>query len=174
MTTKEIKALESYFITENEHWNDNMFEMFCDALEQNLFVDLEQPLKLFSVAIEIFTKNSENPINAVELFNKELDKSTIDDNLKIFVYQWIHKYLRYSEFDVDLTKIHDLLDSQLAALKEKIKPNKPQVKTIRESLKEMMEEEIIETARHFEETRTSTTFAFYANEDFKQVIFNFE
>jgi len=142
MTAKEIKALESYFITDNDHWNDHLFEMFCDAIEQGQFEDLGQPLKLFSSAIKIFTTNSENPIKAIELFSKELDKNKFDDNQKVFIYEWTQKYLRHSEFDEDLGRIEDLLDSQLAALKGKIEPNKPKVQNIRESLKEMIREEI--------------------------------
>ena len=30
MKTKEIESLESYFKTENEHWNGYAFEMLCE------------------------------------------------------------------------------------------------------------------------------------------------
>jgi len=93
--------------------------------------------------IEIFTTHSEDPINGIELFNSELDKSKINDNQKVFICEWIQKYLRCSEFEeIYLGRIEDLLDSQLTALKVKIKPNKPKAQNIRETLKEMMEEEI--------------------------------
>jgi len=28
MTAKEIKALESYFITDNDHWNDHLSKVY--------------------------------------------------------------------------------------------------------------------------------------------------
>ena len=37
MNTKEIKALESYFKTENEHWNGYTFNILNEVLKQGNF-----------------------------------------------------------------------------------------------------------------------------------------
>lgn len=44
MNTKEAQALESYFKTENEHWNGYTREILCEVLQQANFENPETPL----------------------------------------------------------------------------------------------------------------------------------
>ena len=153
MNTKEVQALESYFKTENEHWNGYVFEMLCEVLQKGNFEKPETPLKLFSQSIDIFTEHFETPLKAVQLFEAETDKHKIETAQKLFVFEWVLKYVKYSEFEnADTDEIKDLLKSQTERLKvevnKKPKYNKPLVGSIRDTLKEMMQNEI----KHLPET----------------------
>jgi len=111
MKEKQIKSLESYYKTENEHWNEHTFEILCETLQRGQFEDPEQPLHLFSKAIELFTAHHQQPLKAVQLFTKEVDNTKLKDHQKIFVYERVCKYLEDSEFDFDHTPILELLNS---------------------------------------------------------------
>ena len=118
MNTKEVQALESYFKTENEHWNGYAFEMICEVLQKGNFENPETPLKLFSQSIDIFTEHFETALKAVQLFEAETDKQKIDTVQKLFVFEWVLKYVKYSEFEkADTDEIKDLLKSQTERLK---------------------------------------------------------
>ena len=147
MNTKEVQALESYFKTENEHWNGYAFEMICEVLQKGNFENPETPLKLFSQSIDIFTEHFETPLKAVQLFEAETDKQKIDTVQKLFVFEWVLKYVKYSEFEkADTDEIKDLLKSQTERLKVEVNKqpeyNKPLVGSIRDTLKELMQKEL--------------------------------
>ena len=147
MNTKEAQALESYFKTENEHWNGYAFEMICEVLQKGNFENPETPLKLFSQSIDIFTEHFETPLKAVQIFEAETDKQKLDTNQKLFVSEWVLKYVKYSEFEnADTHEIKDLLKSQTERLKAEINKlpeyNKPLTGNIRETLKELMQKEL--------------------------------
>lgn len=147
MNTKEVQALESYFKTENKHWNGYAFEMICEVLQKGNFENPETPLKLFSQSIDIFTEHFETPLKAVQLFEAETDKQKIDTVQKLFVFEWVFKYVKYSEFEkADTDEIKDLLKSQTERLKVEINKqpeyNKPLVGSIRDTLKELMQKEL--------------------------------
>ena len=143
MKVKEIEALESYFKTENEHWNSYAFEMLCEVLKQGNFENSETPLQLFNQSVNIFTEQSETPLKAiqeVEVKTKELNTAQ-----KLFVYEWIFKYLKRTEYEeIDLTEIMDLLKSRIERLKNvnQIENQKPITGSIRDNLKELMQKEI--------------------------------
>lgn len=141
MKIKKIDALESYIKTENKHWNEFVFEMLCEVLQQGRFENPETPLQLFSNAIEIFTKHHEHPLKAVQLFNVKVNKLQLNSIQKIFIYEWVCEYLTQFEFDCDLTPISDLLKSQREKLKGENESQTPQIKNIRETLKEMVQKE---------------------------------
>ena len=144
MKVKEIEALESYFKTENEHWNGYAFEMLCEVLQQGQFENPETPLQLFSKAVDIFTEHHETPLKAIQVLDNEADK--LNPAQKLFVYEWVLKYLKNSEFDkADTTEIKKLLKSQTERLKNekpKVEYNKPLTGNIRDTLKEMMKKEL--------------------------------
>jgi len=145
MNTKEIQTLESYFKTENEHWNSYAFEMLCEVLQKGEFDNPETPLELFSRATNNLSKECETPLKAVETFG--IITENLNSTQKLFVYQWVLKYLKNSEFDnADTSEIEDLLKSQINRLKKEIKklPEniKPLVSNIRNTLKELMLKEI--------------------------------
>lgn len=146
MKTMEIEALESYFKTENEHWNGYAFEMLCEVLQQGNFENPETPLQLFDKAINIFTEQYETPLKAVQEFAAETDKQKLTPAQKLFVYEWVYKYLRQTEFEeLDLSEVRNLLKSQNEKLKNykpKVEYNKPLTGNIRDTLKEMMQKEI--------------------------------
>lgn len=149
MNTKEAQALEGYFKTENEHWNAYAFEMICEVLQKGNFENPEIPLKLFSQSIDIFTEHFETPLKAIQIFETETDKQKIDTAQKLFVFEWVLKYVKYSEFEkADTDEIKDLLKSQTERLKVEVnkKPeyNKPLVGSIRDTLKELMQKELKE------------------------------
>jgi hypothetical protein len=146
MKAKEIEALESYFKTENEYWNGYTREILCEVLQQGNFENPEIPLKLFSNSIDIFTEHHETPLKAVQEFAAETDIQKLTPTQKLFVYEWVYKYVRVSDFgELDLTEIKYLLKSQTERLKNdkpKVEYNKPLTGNIRETLKELMQKEI--------------------------------
>lgn len=146
MKAKEIEALESYFKTENKHWNGYAFEILCEVLQQGNFENPETPLQLFSNAIDIFSEHHKTPLKAVQLFGNEADKQNLNPAQRLFVYEWVYKYVKYSEFEkADTTEIKELLKSQTEKLKNdkpKVEYNKPLTGNIRDTLKEMMQKEI--------------------------------
>lgn len=147
MTQKETQALESYFKTENEHWNGYAFEMICEVLQKGNFKTPETPIKLFSQSIDIFTEHFETPLKAVQLFEAETDKQKIDTTQKLFVFESVFKYVRFSEFEnIDTSEIKDLLKSNIERLKVEVNKqpeyNKPLIGNIRDTLKELMQKEL--------------------------------
>ena len=146
MKAKEIEALESYFKTENEYWNGYTREILCEVLQQGNFENPETPLQLFSNSIDIFTEQHETPLKAVQEFAAETDKQKLTPTQKLFVYEWVYKYVKYSEFEnIDTTEIKEILKSQTERLKNdkpKVSYNKPLTGNIRDTLKEMMQKEI--------------------------------
>lgn len=143
MKTKEI---ESYFKTENEHWNGYAFEMLCEVLKQGNFENPETPLQLFDKAVNIFNEQHKTPLKAVQEFATETYKYKLTSAQRLFVYEWVYKYLRNTEFEeIDLTEIFDLIRSQTERMKNEksqIEYNKPLTGNIRDSLKELMQKEV--------------------------------
>jgi hypothetical protein len=142
MKAKQMKALESYFKTKNDHWNGFTLEMLCEILKQGEFENPEVPLELFSNAIDLFDKKHETPLQAVQQFARELDKKKLSASQKLFLYHWVWKYLDETEFEnLDLTTVKDLLEIQEEKLKAEIKFDRPQEKNIREMLKDIVKNE---------------------------------
>lgn len=146
MKAKEIEALESYFKTENKYWNGYAFEMLCEVLQQGNFENPQTPLQLFDKAVNIFTQQHETPLKTVQEFATETDKYKLTPAQKLFVYEWVYKYVRNSDFEnIDTTEIEKILKSQTERLKNdkpKVEYNKPLTGNIRDTLKEMMQKEI--------------------------------
>lgn len=146
MKAKEIEVLESYFKTENEYWNEYTREILCEVLKQGNFETPETPLQLFSNSIDIFTEHYKTPLKAVQEFAAETEKQKLTPAQQLFVYEWVYRYVKNSEFDnLDTTEINELLKSKIERLKNdksKIENNKPLTGNIRDTLKEMMQKEI--------------------------------
>jgi hypothetical protein len=147
MNTKEVQALESYFKTENEHWNGYAFKMLCQVIQKGNFANPETPLQLFSKAVDVFTEHFETPLKAVQMFEAETDKHKLDTNQKLFVFEWVLKYVKNSEFEnADTDEIKDLLEIQTKRLKAEINKlpeyNKPLTVNIRDTLKDLMQKEL--------------------------------
>jgi hypothetical protein len=145
MKTKEIENLESYFKTSNEHWNGHTFKMFCEVLKQDNFETPETPLHLFGKAINIFTEQYKTPLRAVQEFADETDKQKLTPAQKLFVYEWVYKYVKITEYDeIDLKEVQNLLKIQIEALytQKNLDSNKPLTGNIRSALKALMQKEL--------------------------------
>jgi len=147
MKAKEIEALESYFKTENEHWNGYAFEMLCEVLQQGNFSDPETPLQMLSKAVDIFTEHFETPLKAVQLFETETNKLNLEAPQKLFVFEWILKYVKYSEFEkADTDEIKSLIEITTKRLTNEVNKqpeyNKPLTGNIRDTLKDLMQKEL--------------------------------
>jgi len=146
MKAKEIESLESYFKTENEHWNGYAFEMLCEVLQQGNFENPETPLQLFDKAVNILTEQHETPLKAVQEFATLTDKANPNTAQRLFIYEWVCKYLKNTEYEeIDTTEIKNLLKSyieKLKAEKPKVEYNKPLTGNIRETLKELIQKEL--------------------------------
>ncbi len=145
MKAKEIESLESYFKTENEHWNGYAIEMLCEVLQQGQFEKPETPLQLFSKAIDIFIEQHKTPLKAVQDFGNDVEKENLNPAQKLFIYEWVHKYVNNSIFDkADTKALLGLLKSQIKRLKAEPKKdcNKPLTGNIRDTLKDMMQKEL--------------------------------
>ena len=117
METKEIEKIENYFKTENEYWNKYTREILCEVLQKGNFENPETPLQLFSNSIGIFTEHHETPLKAVQEFAAETDKEKLTPAQKLFVYEWVYKYVRSSDFgEIDLCEVEGLLKSQTERL----------------------------------------------------------
>lgn len=156
MQTKEIEALESYFKTENEHWNGYTFKMLCEVLQKGEFDNPETPLELLSIASNNLPKESENPLKAIQTFELTVNKYKLNPTQKLFVYEWVLKYLKQSEFDNgDTSEIEDLLKGRLIRLKSEVEKlpenNKPLVRNMRGTLKEFVQKELEQIPETFKD-----------------------
>ena len=147
MNTKEVQTLENYFNTENEHWNDFAFKILCEVIQKDNFTNPETPLQTFRKAVEIFTEHLETPLKAVQIFEIETNKRKLDTNQKLFLFEWVLKYVKYTEFKkAGKYDITNLLKSQIERLKAELNKlpeyNKPLVGNIRDTLKDLIQEEL--------------------------------
>ena len=120
--------------------------MLCEVLKQGNFENPETPLQLFNKAVNIFTEQHETPLKAVQEFAALTDKASLNTAQKLFVYEWVYKYVRVSDFgELDLTEVKDLLKSQTERLKNdkpQVEYNKPLTGNIRDTLKDLMQKEL--------------------------------
>lgn len=144
MNTNDLQALEGYFKTENEHWNRYAFEMLCEVLKQGNFENPETPLQLFSIAVDNLPGMYETPLQAVQSFETETDLQELEPGQRLFVLQWVLKYFKNSEFDQNTDEIQDFLQIKINNLDNEInQPEyKPLTRTIRETLKDLMQKEL--------------------------------
>jgi len=146
MKIKEIERLESHFKSGNEHQNRYVLEMLCDVIQQGNFEILEIPLLLFNKAVNIFTVHHKTPLRAIQDFEDECDNQKLIQDQKLFVFEWVCKFLRNTDFKgIDLTKVMTLLKSKTEGLKNekpKIEHNKPITGSIRDNLKVFLQKEL--------------------------------
>lgn len=143
MNSKKIESLESYFKTENDHWNKYAFEMVCMVLKDGTFPDPETPIQLLDYAEGVFIELHESPIKAVQEFSDRLGKSNLTPEQHLFVLTWVIAYLKNTEFEnIDLSPIVELLSIKGKALASQLKPDKPQSGNIRETLKGTIQKEL--------------------------------
>jgi hypothetical protein len=149
MKTKEIETLESYFKTENEHWNNYALKTIKKALENELFSDFITLMKFYENGISIASDtHREKPFEGLQLIIAEYDKNALSTKQKVYLLESIFDYLNNTEFDDWYSnEIQDLIKSQIVVFNNEIKNkqpeyNKPLTGNIRDTLKEMMQKEI--------------------------------
>ncbi len=143
MKTKDSEALESYFKTENEHWNGYAFKILCEVLQQGQFENPEIPLQLFDFANGSLCEFHKTPMKAVQVFEAEISKFKLNPSQTLFIYECVCKFLENTDFgEQDLTPVYKLMQSQLKKLKTEAGALIPLTKNIRETLKELMQKEL--------------------------------
>ncbi|MEQ3655899.1 MAG: hypothetical protein ABNH00_08550 [Dokdonia sp.] len=149
MNTKEVQALESYFKTENEHWNGYALKTIRKALEKQLFSDFNKLMELYKLSINIASKtHREKPFQGLQLIISEYDKNKLTTEQKIYLLEGVFEYLDCTDFDGWYSsEIQDLIKSQITVYNNELKNilpeyNKPLTGNIRDTLKELMQKEL--------------------------------
>lgn len=149
MNTKEIQALESYFKTENEHWNGYALKTIRKAMEKQLFSDFNKLMQLYELSINIASESHrEKPFEGLQLIISEYDKNELSTEQKVYLLEGVFEYLDWTEFEGWYSnEIQDLMKSQIAVYNNELKNkepeyNKPLTGNIRDTLKELMQKEL--------------------------------
>ena len=149
MNTKEVQALESYFKTENEHWNGYALKTIRKALEKQLFTDFNKLMQLYEFSINIASESHrEKPFEGLQLIISEYDKNKLTTEQKVYLLEGVFEYLDHTDFDDWYSsEIQDLMKSQIAVYNNELKNklpeyNKPLTGNIRDTLKDLMQKEL--------------------------------
>lgn len=149
MEITKIESLESYFKTENEHWNEYAFKTIRKALESVMFSDFIPLMNLYEGSITIASEtHREKPFEGLQLIIADCDKNEFNIKQKIFLLERVFEYLDKTEFDGWYSsEIQNLIKSQNEVYNKELKTtlpeyNKPLVGNIRDTLKDMMQKEI--------------------------------
>lgn len=149
MKTKEVQALDSYFKTENEHWNDYALKTIRKALEKQLFSDVNKLMQLYELSINIASETHRGkPFEGLQLIISEYDKNELTTEQKVYLMEGVFEYLDCTEFDDWYSKeIQDLMKSQIVVYENELQNilsehNKPLTGNIRDTLKDLMQKEL--------------------------------
>ena len=149
MITKEVQTLESYFKTENEHWNGYALKTIRKALEKQLFSDFNKLMQLYELSINIASESHrEKPFEGLQLIISEYDKDELTTEQKVYLLEGIFDYLDHTDFDGWYSnEIQDLMKSQIAVYNNELKNklpeyNKPLTGNIRDTIKDLMQKEL--------------------------------
>jgi predicted ATPase len=149
MNTKEIESIESYFKTENEHWNGYALKTIRKALEKQLFSDFNELMRLYELSINIASDtHKEKPFEGLQLIVSEYDKKELTTEQKVHLLEGAFEYLNCTDFDGWYSnEIQDLMKSQIAVYNNELKNQvpeygKPLTGSIRDTLKQMMQTEL--------------------------------
>lgn len=149
MKTKEIQALETYFKTDNEHWNDYALKTIRKALEKQLFSDFNKLMQLYEKSINIASESHrEKPFEGLQLIISEYDKNELTTEQKVYLLEGVCEYLDRTDFDGWYSnEIQDFMNSQITVYNTEIKNkvpeyDKPLTGNIRDTLKDLMQKEL--------------------------------
>lgn len=149
MNTKEVQALESYFKTENEHWNGYALKTIRKALEKQLFSDFNKLMQLYELSINIASESHrEKPFEGLQLIISEYDKNELTTEQKVYLLEGVFEYLDCTEFDGWYSnEIQDLMKSQISVYNNELKNKLPEYNktltgNIRDTLKDLMQKEL--------------------------------
>lgn len=149
MNTKEVQAIESYFKTENEHWNGYALKTIRKALEKQLFSDFNKLMQLYEMSIDIASESHrEKPFEGLQMIISEYNKNELTTEQKVYLLEGVFEYLDCTEFDGwHSHEIQDFMKSQIAVYNNELKNklpeyNKPLTGNIRDTLKDLMQKEL--------------------------------
>jgi hypothetical protein len=149
MNTNEIESIESYFKTENEHWNEYALKTIRKALEKQLFSDFNKLMQLYELSINIASESHrEKPFEGLQMIISEYDKNELTTEQKVCLMEGVFEYLDRTDFDGWYSnEIQDLMKSQITVYNNELKNkqpeyNKPLIGSIRDTLKELMQKEL--------------------------------
>lgn len=149
MNTKEVQSLESYFKTENDHWNSYALKIIREALEKQLFSDFSTLMQLYELSMSIAVEtHREKPFEGLQLIISEYDKNELTTEQKVYLLEGVFEYLDCTEFDGWYSsEIQDLMKSQITVYRNELKSklpeyNKPLTRSIRDTLKDLMQKEL--------------------------------
>ena len=149
MNKKEVQALESYFKTENEHWNGYALKTIRKALEKQLFSDFNKLMQLYELSINIASdSHREKPFEGLQMIISEYDKNELTTEQKVYLLDGVFEYLDCTEFyGWYSNEIQDLIKSQISVYNNELKNklpeyNKPITGNIRDTLKGLMQKEL--------------------------------
>lgn len=146
---KDLSTLESYFKTENEHWNEYALKTIRKAIENELFSDLKDFMQLYEQSIDIASESHrEQPYEGLKLIVSKCEAVEYSTQQIIFLLERVHDYLDFTEFEGWYSnEIQDLMKSQITVYNNELKNkvpeyNKPLTGNIRETLKDLMQKEL--------------------------------
>ena len=115
-------AIEAYFKTDNDHWNEYTFDMYCMNIQQGVFENPELPLKLFTQSIRSIEEQYETPIIAVSVIVEDMNNNSLTEEQQQFILEWINKFILGTDFEeANATKILKILQAKVEVLR-KLKP----------------------------------------------------
>lgn len=147
MKLENYAALEGYLKTENEHWNNWMFEFMAEIIEKGLFENTEQALQMFSFSLDTAIECHDGPLKALHLIQAQFDKEGLNIEQRVFVLDLLMKYVRNSHFEeLEISDFKVLTGSLIKNLQRTIdkknEGDRALVSDLREQLKAMLQSEI--------------------------------
>ena len=134
-----METIETYYSTKNEHWNTSIFNCHTEAVKSGLFTDPETPLYLFGQGFDLLKDNHKTPDKGLNQFFEVCHKHELTNPQKLFILDQLKTYFYNTEFDeVETWAIIELLKSHI----ELLKPTKPKVANLRETLKAIVQTEL--------------------------------
>lgn len=128
----KLEKIESYFTTENEHYNRFTLAIYIEAKENNLFHDIETPLRYFNDYVDIFYVNQTKPLQVSKQFFQAMNSEGLNTEQQIFITEHLVSWFKGTVFkdennkEYSLQKVADILQKEIEALKpEKMKNKKP-------------------------------------------------
>jgi hypothetical protein len=145
MNIQNFEALQGYMNTENEHWNNWMCELTTEAIKGGQFNDIEQALQLFNFALEAALAKPKQPLKALLEIQKEFEAKSLTTKQALFVWGFLTKYIRNSEFEnTDLTDFNELAINYAARIRKEVNQQgeAPILQGMKEQLAELLNNEL--------------------------------
>jgi hypothetical protein len=94
----ELETIESFFTTDNEHYNEYAFNLYKEAAENNLFSDLEIPLRFFSDYTDIFDTYRAKPLQVVKQLMAAIKEKRLNKKQQVFILEHLISWFRGTSF----------------------------------------------------------------------------